>query len=101
MVAHWRAPPVEHDEAQPELGKIVSFLLFHVCSLGYSAHPFLLGMLNKWDVDTNGKKIFAECQMFRVFFFGHSAKSFFAECRSLPSAFFRHSAKKLFAECLF
>jgi hypothetical protein len=51
VVAHWRAPPVEHEEPQPEAGKIVSFLAFHERDLRYSAHPFLLGLLNEWELE--------------------------------------------------
>jgi hypothetical protein len=28
-VAHWRAPPAEHEEPQPEAYEIMSFLVFH------------------------------------------------------------------------
>jgi hypothetical protein len=50
-VAHWRAPPVEHEEPMPEDGKIMSFLTFHECGLGCPVHPFLLGLLHKWELE--------------------------------------------------
>ncbi|RLM65619.1 hypothetical protein C2845_PM16G07610 [Panicum miliaceum] len=50
-VAHWRAFSTEHKEPQPEAGEIVSFLTFHEHGFGYSAHPFLLRLLNKWEVE--------------------------------------------------
>jgi hypothetical protein len=50
-VVHWRAPPVEHEEPHPDPRKIVSFLAFHEHGLGYPAHPFLLGLLNEWEVE--------------------------------------------------
>jgi hypothetical protein len=51
VVAHWRAPPAEHEEPHPEEDEFVSFLAFHERGLRYSAHPFLLGLLNKWKVE--------------------------------------------------
>jgi hypothetical protein len=45
--AHWRAPRIEPEEPQPEAGEIMSFLAFHKNGLGYSVHPFLLGLLNE------------------------------------------------------
>jgi hypothetical protein len=33
-VAHWKAPPAEHEEPQPEAGEIVSFLALHERGLG-------------------------------------------------------------------
>jgi hypothetical protein len=51
VVAHWRAPPAEHEEPHPEHNEIVSFLAFHERGLGYSEHPFLLGLLNEWEVE--------------------------------------------------
>ncbi|RLM52734.1 hypothetical protein C2845_PMPSC055481 [Panicum miliaceum] len=50
-VAHWRAPPVEHEEPHPHSDEIVSFLMFHERGLGHPAHPFLLGQLNEWWVE--------------------------------------------------
>jgi hypothetical protein len=47
-VAHWRAPPVEHEEPHPNPGEIMNFLTFDESGLGHPAHPFLLGLLNKW-----------------------------------------------------
>jgi hypothetical protein len=38
---------VEHEDLHPDPGEIVSFLTFHERSLGYPAHPFLLGLLNE------------------------------------------------------
>jgi hypothetical protein len=35
----------------PEPSEIVSFLAFHERALGYPAHPFLLGLLNEWEVE--------------------------------------------------
>jgi hypothetical protein len=51
VVVHWRAPPAEHEEPQPEADEIVSFLMFHERSLGYPAHPFLPKLLNEWEVE--------------------------------------------------
>jgi hypothetical protein len=50
-VAHKRAPPEEHEEPHPEADEIVSFLAFHKRGLRYLAHPFLLGLLNKWELE--------------------------------------------------
>ncbi|RLM64323.1 orf3 [Panicum miliaceum] len=44
-------PKTEHEEPQPEADEIVSFLAFHERALGYPAHPFLRGLLNKWEVE--------------------------------------------------
>jgi hypothetical protein len=51
VVAHWRAPPVEHEELQPEADEIVSFIAFHEHSLWYPAHPVLLSLLNEWELE--------------------------------------------------
>jgi hypothetical protein len=51
VVAHWRAPPVEHEELHPYPGEIVSFLTFHERGLGHPAQPFLLVLLNEWGVE--------------------------------------------------
>jgi hypothetical protein len=50
-VTHWRAPPAEHEELRPEAGEIVSFLVFHEHGLRYPAPPFLLRLLNEWEVE--------------------------------------------------
>jgi hypothetical protein len=50
-VAHWRAPSVEHKEPYPDPDEVVSFLAFHEHGLGYPVHPFLLGLLNEWEVE--------------------------------------------------
>jgi hypothetical protein len=42
---------MEHEEPQPEADEIVSFLVFHERGLGYPAQPFLLGLLNEWEVE--------------------------------------------------
>jgi hypothetical protein len=42
---------VEHEEPHPHPGEIVSFLVFHEGGLGYPRHPFLLGLLNGWEVE--------------------------------------------------
>ena len=49
-VAHLRAPGRE-DFLQPRLSKVVSFLAFHERRLGYPAHWFLRGLLNKWGLE--------------------------------------------------
>jgi hypothetical protein len=51
VVEHWRVPLVEHEEPYPDPDEIMSFLVFHECGLGYPAHPFLLGLLNEWEVE--------------------------------------------------
>jgi hypothetical protein len=51
VVAHWRAPPAEHEEPHREDDEIVIFLAFHEHGLGYPTHPFLLGLLNEWEVE--------------------------------------------------
>jgi hypothetical protein len=43
--------PAEHEEPQREANEIVSFLKFHEHGLGYPAHPFLLWLLNEWEVE--------------------------------------------------
>jgi hypothetical protein len=50
-VEHWRAPSEEHEEPHPEDDEIVSFLAFHEHNLGFSAHQFLLDLLNEWEVE--------------------------------------------------
>jgi hypothetical protein len=54
-VAHWRAPPVEHEEPQLKASEIVSFLAFHEHELRYPMHLFLLGLLNtgRWSCSTS------------------------------------------------
>ena len=49
-VAHWRALGRE-DVPQPWPDKVVSFLAFHECGLGYLAHWFLRGLLNEWGLE--------------------------------------------------
>jgi hypothetical protein len=44
-------PPVEHEELHPDPDKVVSFLAFHERGLGYPTHPFLLSLLNRWEVE--------------------------------------------------
>ena len=36
---------------RPWANEVVSFLAFHECGLGYSAHWFLRGLLNEWGLE--------------------------------------------------
>ena len=49
-VVHWRAPGRE-EFPQPQPNKVVSFLTFHECGLGYPAHWFLHRLLNEWGLE--------------------------------------------------
>jgi hypothetical protein len=42
---------MEREELLPEVDEIMSFLAFHERGLGYLAHPFLLDLLNQWEVE--------------------------------------------------
>ena len=50
-VAHWRAPAPGEVVLQPRANEVVSFLAFHEHGLGYPAHFFLHGLLNKWGLE--------------------------------------------------